>query len=267
MAAKVTLEYEFLTLLDNILSFGSKLFVIPFINKSKLTLFGFYAMCCLVFLTCIQLVFTLCCTGFNDLMEVIDIAPNIGVALMSAIKYVKIHTHKKLYSRIFDHLRGNFWNLLPEHSEDNVKILNKYLKILQSLHRLMNLITFGLIIVVDSFPFLVMVYEQKILRKNVKLLYPFDAWYPFDKVKWYPIAYIWESIMTATVICLYSIANVIHLSYITFICMELKLLGCWLEGLITHDDITHPTNGTEIRHKRIHQKFNMITKRYNFLYE
>lgn len=268
MAAEDMLEYEFSKLLESILNYNSKFFLIPFINRSKITLFGFYATCFLVFLTCIQLIFTLCHTGFSDLMVVIDTAPNIGATLMSALRYMKIHTNRKLYSRIFEHFRDSFWNLLPEHAKDNVKILKKYLKTLQMIHKMMYGITILLIIVVDSFPWLIMVYEQKILKKDVKHLYPFDAWYPFDKVKWYSIAYIWESIMTAIVVCLYSVTNLIHLSYITYICMELKLLGCWLEGLISPNEITLTKEVTEQKaHKRIHLKFNMITKRYNFLYE
>lgn len=268
MAAVAKLKYEFSKLINNFESLGAIYFVFPYINRSKLKLIGFYVTWFLIFLTCIQLLFTICLTGFSDLMEIIDIAPNIGATLMSAIKYMKIHTNKKMYSKIYDHICGSFWNLLPEHSEDNVKIVNKYLKTLQMTHTILNTFSILLIIVVDSIPWLVMVYEEKILEKNVPHLYPFDAWYPFDKVKWYSIAYIWESIMTAIVIGLYSLINLIHLTYIAFVCMELKLLGCWLEGLISPNDITCTKKGPQREsHTRVHVKFNMIAKRYNFLYE
>lgn len=261
------MEYEFSKIVNYIHTFGSIYFLNPFINRSKLTLIGFYATWFLVFLTCIQLLLTLCLTGFSNLMEIIDIAPNIGTALMSAMKYMKIHTNRKIYDKILNHYRGNFWNLLPEHSDDNLKILNKYLKIIRVMHTFLAIFTAVLIIIVDSFPWLVMIYEEKILEKNVQHLYPFDAWYPFDKVKWYSIAYIWESIMTAIVVGLYAFGNCVHLSYSAYICMELKLLGCWLEGLIDPGDITYAKERRELKHhKRIHMKFNMIAKRYNFLY-
>lgn len=268
MSTEAMLKYEFSKLLEYVHSFGSVFFLIPYVNRSKLSLIGFYATWFLVFITCCQLLITLCLTRFSNLMEIIDIAPNIGATLMSAIKYMKIHTNRKIYTKILDHYRGNFWNLLPEHSEDNVKILNKYLKILQVTHTFLNAFTSLLIIVVDSFPWLVMVYEEKILEKNVQYLYPFDAWYPFDKVKWYSIAYIWESLMTAIVIGLYAFGNMVHLSYIAYICMEIELLGCWLEGLISPNYIINTRERTEwTTHKRVHMKFKMITKRYNFLYE
>lgn len=269
MAAEAKLKYEFSKLLNNIQNIGSIYFLNPYINRSKWTLIGFYTTWFLVFLTCIQLIFTLGLTGFRDLMEIIDIAPNIGATLMSAIKYMKIHTNRKSYSKILDHIRGSFWNLLPEYSEDNVKIVNNYLKTLKMLHTALNAFTVLLIIVVDSFPWLVMVYEEKKLKKNAQHLYPFDAWYPFDKVKWYSIAYIWESIMTAIVIGIYALGNLIHVTYISYICMELKLLGCWLEGLISPNNTTYYTKeGPKQKpHRMVHMKFNMIAKRYSFLYE
>lgn len=268
MAAEAMLEYEFSKVLDFIQSYGSIYFVTPFDNRSKVTLIGFCAMWFLVFLTCIQLLLTLFFTGFSDLMGIIEIAPNIGTALMSAIMYMKFHTNRKIYSKILDHYRGDFWNLLPEHSEDNFKILSKNLKIMHVINTSLIIFTAILIIIVDSFPWLVMTYEEKILKKNVQPLYPFDAWYPFDKVKWYSIAYIWESMMTAIVVGLYSLGNCVHFSYIIYICTELKLIGCWLEGLISPGNITYTKDRKELkRHKRIHMKFNMIAKRYNFLYE
>lgn len=267
MAVEVVLKNEFLKFLHNVQIVGSILFLVPYLNKSKLALVGVYTTWFLIFGTSIQLMFTLCLTVRN-IMDISDVAPQIGGIFMASIKYMKIHTNAKTYNTIIDHYRGNFWNLLPEHSENNLKTLNNYLKKMRIIVTILQVYVYIFTIMMGTFPLSIMVYENKILGKNVQYLLPIDAWYPFDKVKWYTIVYIWECIMFTIAIGAYSFANIIHVSFIACICLELKLLGCWMEELVSPSDIVCIKEGPGLkRHKRIHMKFNMIAKRYNFLYE
>lgn len=269
MTVEIVMKNKFLKFLDYSQRIGSKLFLVPYLNRSKLALVGFYTTWFLIFVTSMQLTFSLCLTGFKNIMDISDIASNIWGILMSSIKYMKIHTNAKIYSKINDHYRGNFWNLLPEHSEDNLKTLNNYLKKMRAIVTFLNIYSFMFFIIVDTLPLFVIVYEKKILGKNVQhlYLYPLDSWYPFDKVKWYTIVYIWECTIIAIGVGAYAFANIVNSSSVACICMELKLLGCWMEKLISPSDMVCIKEGPGLkRHKRIHMKFNMIAKRYNFLY-
>ncbi|CAF4835527.1 unnamed protein product [Pieris macdunnoughi] len=109
-------------------------------------------------------------------------------------------------------------------------------------------------------------FEERFLGIK-EYLYPFEAWYPFDKIKFYAPAYIWESCMTAVVVSLYVMTNMLHATYIIFTCMELRILGNCLEELISEKDVDNIKKGVEINgiYKRSVTKIKMIISRHDIL--
>ncbi|XP_013175463.1 PREDICTED: putative odorant receptor 92a [Papilio xuthus] len=254
-------ELEFLR------TIGSKIFLFPFIGRTKYQIFGFYTIKLLVICTTAQLFLTLCHTGFRDIFEIINIAPNLGVCAISAIKYTKIHTNRILYDEIFCHFKDELWDIVSIHSNAHIKVLKKYKFISMIVNRFIFYYSIPLIIVVNSFPYLVMTYENRVLGEDLHYLYPFDGWYPFDKVKWYWGAYIWESTMTALVVCVYLFSNMMQATYILFICMELKILGHSLEELISTEDVTTLKKGRHLNdiHKTVLYQLKIIIRRHHRL--
>lgn len=231
---------------------GSKLFLFPFIGRSSLYLCGFYVLNSLVIVTAIQLFLTLCYTDFKYRTELINVAPNMCVCLMSAIKYTKLYTNRVLYDKIFCHFRDDLWEVIFFKSKAHLMILKKYTFVALVHNRFFFYYSILLVIVVNSFPYLVMLYENRILGKELQYLYPFNGWYPFDKINWYWIVYIWESCMTTLVVFMYAYSSIINATYISFICMELKILGCNLEEIISSDDVKNMKRGT--RSEEINEK-------------
>nr|WCC57431.1 odorant receptor 34 [Papilio glaucus] len=254
-------ELEFLR------TIGSKIFLFPFIGRTKHRIIGFYIIKFLVICTTTQLFLTLCHTGFKDWFEIINIAPNLGVCAISAIKYTKIHTNKVLYDEIFNHFKYELWDIFSIHSKGHVKVLKKYKFISMIVNRFIFYYSIPLIIVVNSFPFLVMTYENRVLGEDLHYLYPFDGWYPFDKVKWYWGAYIWECCMTALVVFVYLFSNMMQATYILFICMELKILGHSIEELISTEDVKKMKDKSNFEdiHETVLFKLKLIIKRHHRL--
>lgn len=258
------LKKEFEQKLDFLGVMGSKFFLFPFVGRSRLSINCYRFICFLIMFTAMQLVITPCVDGVNDWMDIINIAPNIGACLISLIKYCKMHANKEVYDEIFYHFRNDFWELYPNYLPQYQKILIKYRKVLNFIAKFFIRLTVVLIITVDSLPYVVMTYESEFLGKDFKYLYPFDAWYPFNKVKWYSVAYLWEGSMTAIVVCVYALSNVIHLSYIALICMELDLLGKLLDELISNDDVYNiiQRRRLEETHKNIKKHLKYIAKNH-----
>nr|QLI62074.1 odorant receptor 31 [Streltzoviella insularis] len=245
----------------------SKLFLFPFFGKTKFKQFGYYSTYFLIVFTSIQLCFTLVLTGLNDFIEIINISPNLGVCVMCAIKYAKVNSNRALYYDIFEHFREDLWKTISEYSAEDLKTITKYTKIFKLTNRTLILyLSLPLIAIVTIFPWILMVYENKV-GKEQKLLLPFDGWYPFDKVNWYFVVYIWESFMTGLIILVYAITDALNISFVACICMELKLLGNSLENLINPEDIENITRRKNISrtHENIKRKLNVTIKRHTFL--
>lgn len=257
----VILELEFLQ------SMGSKIFLYPFTGRSKIKMVGYFTIYVLVLCTAVQLGLTLFSYNTKDWLEIINVAPNLGVVIMTAIKYTKIQTHKDLYEEIFKHFHDEWWDIVATDSIAHQNIVKKYKQITMIINRFLFYYSIPLTIVVDSFPYLVMIYENKVHGVIDEYLYPFDGWYPFDKVKLYSVAYIWESFMTAIVVCVYCFSNMIHASCIGFICMELKILGNCLEEIISPDDVVKITKGrnVDVIHKTVLKKLKIIIAKHEFL--
>lgn len=264
---KMNGEHDFFEELDFISLLGSKLSLYPFIGRSKRKLFFYYLIYFLVFFTSLQLIFTLCITGFSDWMEIIDMAPNIGASLMSSIKYIKMHRHREFYNHLFNHFKTEMWELIPDRLPENAMIFNKYTNISKKINQFLFYCSLTVIVIIVSFPWILMTYEKNVLGMELNYLYPFDAWYPFDKIKWYYVAYIWESIMTTIVICIYGYADILHVSYVVYICMELKLLGNLLKFLIGPKDIHSINKQKNLKkiHGNIKKNLRFIVKRHVFL--
>nr|CUQ99400.1 Olfactory receptor 17 [Manduca sexta] len=263
-----SLKQELLFEMDYVNNIGQKIFAYPFIGRSKTAFFFYRTTYFLVVLTAIQLFATLCLTKFKDWFEIINIAPNFGVCLMIVIKYSKIYSHRSVYDKILRHFRYDLWDVVSD-SKDHRAILQQYTKTTRLIVRFQYYYTLILIVIVDLFPRIIMLYEAEFLGNEDQYLYPFDAWYPFDKVKWYYPAYIWESFMTAVVIFVYVFANMIHISYTRHICMELKILGNSMENLITAEDIVTITKNKDVDklHENIKSKLKVIIKRHQYLAE
>ncbi|XP_072938968.1 odorant receptor 4-like [Epargyreus clarus] len=257
----VLMELEFLD------SMGYKIFLCPFIGRTKKQMIGYVITYIIVTCVTTQLFLTFFQTGTSDWLELINIFPNFGVCVMTIIKYTKIQTHKQLYHDIFYHFRDDMWDIVSSKSETHCKAVKKYRKITMIINRFLLYYSIPLTIVVDSFPYVIMVYEHKVLGKELVHLYPFDGWYPFDKVKWYAVAYLWESFMTAVVICVYGFSNMIHASYIAFTCMELKILGNCLEELISPEDVINIKAGRNVEaiHSAAVKKLKIIIAKHEFL--
>ncbi|CAK1600807.1 unnamed protein product [Parnassius mnemosyne] len=257
----ILIELEFLS------TMGSKIFLLPFLRRTRKQLIGFLVLNVLIICTTTQLFLTLCLTGFKDWFELINIAPNLGVCAISSIKYAKIHVHRDVYNQIFCHFRDDLWDVVSINSKSHQKVLKKYRFICMVVNRFLFYYSLPLIIVVNSFPFLVMTYENKVVGKDLQYLYPFNGWYPFDKVKWYWCAYLWESCMTALVVCVYVFSNIMHATYIIFICMELRILGLNIEKIISTEDVKNLQNGQRSKeiHERVLHQLKFIIARHHFL--
>ncbi|CAH2108476.1 unnamed protein product [Euphydryas editha] len=257
----VVLELEFLQ------SMGLKIFLYPFIGRSKLIMVGYFITHVLVLCTAVQLGLTLFSYDTKDWLEIINVAPNLGVVIMTVIKYTKIQTHKELYDDIFEHFRDEMWDIVATDSIAHQNIVKKYKWVTMVINRFLLYYSISLTIVVDSFPYLVMIYENKAHGVTDEYLYPFDGWYPFDKVKWYSAAYTWESFMTAIVVCVYSFSNMIHASCIGFICMELKILGNCLEEILSPEDVVNITEGRNVNviHRTVLKKLKIIITKHEYL--
>nr|XP_034827087.1 putative odorant receptor 92a [Maniola hyperantus] len=258
---EITLEMAFLQ------SIASKIFLCPFIGRTKFQMIGYYSICVLILCTIMQLFLTLFIEGSKVWIEIINVAPNLGVIVMAYIKYTKIHAYKEFYEETFYHFQDDFWNIVATKSKEHQKIIKTYKWMVMVINRFLVYYTMPLAITVDSFPYLLMVYKNKVHGVSDEYLYPYDAWYPFDKVQWYAAAYLWESFMTATVIAVFTIADVIHVSYVGFICMELKILGNCLEEILSPHDVEEMRKGHNVSeiHRTVVRKLKVIIVKHNFL--
>nr|AST36283.1 putative odorant receptor OR61 [Hedya nubiferana] len=263
----LTTKEEFICGMDYLSVISSRIFLYPFYGRSKAKLFYFHLICFLITFASIQQFISLCIVKLDSFLDIVSIAPNIGVCVMCVTKYVKINIHKKLYSSIFVHFRTHLWDVFSEESEENVRILKRYQRIIHFITLWFVYYVVPLILVVTSFPILIMYYDNKVLGKELEHRYPFEAWYPFDKVKWYYAAYAWESFITALVVCIYTFSDLINVSYVAYICLELKFLGTHLKELIEDEDISQLTKSHNVAavHNKIRQKLRRIIIRYNFL--
>ncbi|XP_021205839.2 putative odorant receptor 85d [Bombyx mori] len=255
---------EFLIEMDYISKIGSKLFVYPFVGRSKFTMCCYYVTFFFLVLTSVQLFVTLCLTRFESSFEVINIAPNLGVCLVIIIKYSKIHTKRISYQKFYNHFRYELWDVVLD-SVDHRNVLETYVKTARLIARFFIYYGITLSLLVALLPRIIMLYENSVLQKNL-YLYPFDGWYPFNKIKWYYIAYVWESVMTTVVIINFVCTNTIHISYTRLICMELKVLGISIENLLkskVRDSITQ--SKIEDFHENIKVNFKTILKRHQLL--
>ncbi|XP_045529365.1 odorant receptor 4-like [Pieris brassicae] len=256
---------EVLSELNFIRYLTTKIFLYPFIGRSKLAMIGYVLTTFLVLSTTLQLLITIVSANTSEWLAIINAAPNLGVCVMSAIKYTNIQMHTVRYNQIFLHFHDEMWDVVTN-SDIHRKIIRYYKKLAMVFNRFLLYYSIPLIIVVDSFPYIVMRFEERFLGIK-EYLYPFEAWYPFDKIKFYGTAYIWESCMTAVVVSLYVITNMIHSTYIIFTCMELRILGNCLEELISDEDVDHIRKGVQIEeiYKRSVRRIKMIISRHDVL--
>nr|ALM26206.1 odorant receptor 17 [Athetis dissimilis] len=254
--------------MDFITNLGVKFFIYPFKGRSNLMIYCYFFTYGLLCLTSAQLLVTLCliCINNFDWFEIINVAPNLGVCLMILIKYRKINVNKDLYDEIVKHFRYGLWDAISDTSEHK-KILNRYTKTTKLIMRIEFYYTCVLTVIVDLFPRIIMFYENDILGKEKQYLYPFDGWYPFDKIQWYYAAYIWESFMTTIVIFIYAFANMLHFTLTRHICMELTILGNTMEGLISNEDVVKIKAQREVEqiHHNVKNKLKFVICRHQFL--
>nr|AXF48802.1 odorant receptors OR61 [Lobesia botrana] len=262
-----TTKEEFIDGLDYLSVIASRICLYPFYGRSKTKMFCYHFICFLIIFASIQQFISLCIVKLDSFIDIVNIAPNIGVCVMSVTKYIKVNNNKQLYSLIFVHFRTKLWDVFSEKSEDNVKILKRYQKIIYFITLWFVYYVVPLILVVTSFPVIIMYYDNKVLGKALEHRYPFEAWYPFDKVKWYYAAYAWESFITALVVCIYTFSDLINVSYIAYICLELKLIGTHLKGLIKAEDIKKLKRSRNVErvHEKIRLKLRAIIIKYSFL--
>ncbi|XP_061729886.1 odorant receptor 9a-like isoform X4 [Cydia pomonella] len=258
---------EFLAGMDYLSVITSRIFLYPFLGRSKTKLLCYYFICSLIIFASFQQFVFLCVSKLNSFLDIVNIAPNIGVCAMSVTKYIKVNSNKELYNLIFVHFRTDMWDIVSEKCQENVKILKRYQKIIHFITIWFVYYVVPLILIVTSFPILIMYYDNMVLGKELEHRYPFEAWYPFDKVKWYYAAYAWESFITGLVVCIYTFSDLINVSYVAYICLELKLLGTHLKELIGAEDIKQlksSQNATAI-HYKIRQKLRGYIIKHNFL--
>lgn len=257
---------EVLSELDFIRSLGTKIFLCPFIGRSKASMIGYAITTILLLCTTIQLVITVLTSGTSDWLTIINVAPNLGVCIVSLIKYAKIQIHKERYNNIFLHFQDEMWDIFSSTSDVHKKIVSNYKKVVMIINQFLFYYSIILIIVVDSFPYIVMRYEEKVLGIK-EYLSPAEAWYPFDRIKFYCAVYLWESCMSALIISLYDYTNMTHATYIIFTCMELRILGDCLQGLISEEDVRNlkRDEGIDDIHKRSVKKLKMLISRHTVL--
>lgn len=263
-----SLKQDFFGEMDFVSNVGVKLFIYPFIDRSKNITNCYYLICGLLLFTTIQLLVTLFLICFNnfDWFEIINVAPNIGVCLMILNKYSKIHNNRDLYDEIFKHFRFDLWEAVSDTIEHK-KILNQYTQTTRLILRFVFYYTIGLTIIVDLLPRIIMVYQNRILREEKQYLYPYNGWYPFDKNLWYNTVYIWESFMTTMVIFIDLFVNMLHISFTRCICIEMKILGSTVEGLVTNEDVVKIKEGENMEntHIGIRNKLKFIISKHQFL--
>ncbi|OWR42067.1 putative odorant receptor OR17 [Danaus plexippus plexippus] len=185
---------------------------------------------------------------------------------MAVIKYTKLHTYREAYHKLYHHFRYDIWDIVSSNSPSHQKIIKRYKWITKSINRFLFYYSIPLIVFVDSFPYLVMIYENKFNYVTDQYLYPFDGWYPFDRVKWYAAVYVWESCMTAIVVFVYVFSNMIHTSYIAFICMELRILGSCLDEIRNPEDVIGVIGRTKKDvHNTVIRKLKVIISKHEYL--
>nr|ARO70261.1 Odorant Receptor 49 [Dendrolimus punctatus] len=260
------LKGAFLYQMDFISDIGTKCFVCPFIGKTKMTICCYYVTQILVLFTSVQLLLTLFLSDFRNWFAIVYVAPNLGACLMITIKYAKLHMHRDLYSKVLQHFRIDLWDVITDSFEHRI-ILYGYTKTNMRITKHIYYYTIGLSIVVTISPRLIMYIETNVLGNELRYLYPFDGWYPFDKVQWYYVTYVWESFMTTLVVFIYAFANMIHISLTRYVCMELKILCNVIEGLISSEDVIQLLHGRNLKaiHKSIKKKLKTVIKRHQFL--
>ncbi|XP_013185222.1 putative odorant receptor 59c [Amyelois transitella] len=257
---------DFLLELDYISRIGQKIFIYPFIDRSRISLICFRIICFLTFVTALQLCTTLYVTALttSNRFELINIAPNLGVVLVTFVKFFKIHLSRTQYKEIFEHYENEFWTGVTESS---LKIISQYTRITKCVTRFLFYYCIPLIVVVNSFPRLVMFYEVHIAKKELQYLLPFDGWYPFDKIKWYYLIYLWETCMTILIIVIAGVTNSIHVAYTSFVCLELKVMGYNIENLVSSENVTNIVRRNDVikTHAGINKLLRKIIKRHQLL--
>ncbi|CAG9119404.1 unnamed protein product [Plutella xylostella] len=235
---KSTLKKNFHTEITFLNYVASKLFLHPRTEGkgNNRNFYGYHLIYSLVWLAIIQLSITLYLYGLKNLIAFTTVAPNVGVCMISALKYSIIYNNKPYYDRFFKHYGEDIWQTIPE-SKENAKVISKYTFISKVINRVFVCYSLPLVLYVDSFPWLIMKFQTKFLGKEKQLLYPFDGWYPFDKTVWYFAAYSWESLMTGIVVMIYMYSDMINIFSVTSICMEFRILGISLKNLVSDEDI------------------------------
>lgn len=260
-------EENFKKDIDFVTTVASRICLYPFYDRPKHKIICYYLICCLIFFVSAQQLAALCVYGFKSFLDIVSIAPNIGVSAMSVTKYIKIYKNKHIYDSILNHLRSNMWDVVDNTSRTNYKILIKYQRVVKYVIFWYAYYVVPLLSIVVTFPILIMYYDNKVLGKELEHRYPFEAWYPFDKIKWYYAAYVWESLMTTLVVCIYSFSELINVSCIGYICMELRLLGTHLQQLIEPKQIIDLTTSHNVAvvHNKIKRKLRTMVLKYIFL--
>lgn len=247
---------------------AGNIFLYPRSERSNwITFYGFYFVLLLVTLTVLQLGLTFVFTGFNSLTDFSNVSPNLGLCIVTSAKYIILYSNKKFFNNFFDHYGKVFWESIPHDNPDINKILDTYLFSAKVVNRVLIYYSLPLILLVDFLPYIIMTYENKILGRDLYYLYPFDGWYPFDKIEWYYAIYSWESLMTGVVVFIYMYSDMINLFIIVCICMELKILGYSIKNLFSEkniDGIKNATDKTRI-HGVIKSKLRDVIKRHNVL--
>ncbi|XP_063823045.1 putative odorant receptor 92a [Ostrinia nubilalis] len=255
------IELDFLSIL------GSKLFLYPFIGRTKRVYACYMLVCLLLIVTAAQLLTALLVADVKEWIEIINVAPNLAVVLMALLKYTKVHVNRDLYKKIFEHFRDELWDVISD-SVEHQNIVTQYAAKTKFISRFLIYYSIPLVIFVDSFPRIIMYLEREFLGSDdTEYLYPFDGWYPFDKVDWYYTVYLWESFMTMIVVVVYAFTNMIHSSYTLFICLELKILGSSIKNLVTSEDVANIVNRTKLQetHGDIKRKLKTIIIRHQLL--
>uniref|UniRef100_A0A0K8TU46 Odorant receptor n=1 Tax=Epiphyas postvittana TaxID=65032 RepID=A0A0K8TU46_EPIPO len=253
--------------MDFVTTLSSRICLYPFHNRPKYKLFCFYFICFLIFFVTAQQFAALCIYGFKSFLDIVSIAPNIGVSIISVTKYLKVHRNKEIYESIFNHLRNNMWDIVDKKSQETCKILRRYHKVMTFIILWYTYYVVPLILFVVTFPLLIMYYDSEILGRDLEYRYLFEAWYPFDKIKWYYAAYAWESLMTAVVVCIYTFSDLLNVSFVGYICMELRLLGTHLRQLIEPKDIMNLKRSHDVTavHEKIKRRLKSIILKHVFL--
>nr|QRF70974.1 odorant receptor [Semiothisa cinerearia] len=261
------LKEDYLTTIDFVTSKLSKTFIYPFVGRSKNVIRCYKTICICIAITIFQLTTSLIVSKFEDWFEIINIAPNLGVCVLILVKYTKMHTKNHVYDNFLNHAKVQLWNVVDVKSNKHRKILESNTHLTKHLLFFQYYYMILLIAIVVTFPRIIMFVDTKILGNDIKYLYPFDGWYPFDKVRWYNFIYVWESWMTAIVVSLFVFCDMLHLLLSRHVCMELNILGSTMENLISSQDrksITKQILAKET-HNNIKEKLKTIIKSHQTL--